>query len=180
MKDRLEDFVRQHRDGFDVREPDPSLWLKINPENSGKRKDQRLKWLRYAAAAAVLFAGLSAGIYFITGAGSSPDKLYGDLYREILETEAYYTGIVNQKYSELEPFMVSSPELKEELDYDLNELDQLYEELKEDLKDNVGNPEVIEAMIQKYRTKVEILEDLLNQLKEKENNNYEDSKEFSL
>lgn len=176
----MEDFVRQHRDEFDVREPDPSLWLKINPQNVVRKKDRRLAWLRYAAAAAVLFAGLSAGIYFISGAGAGSDQLYGDLYREIMETEAYYTGLVNQKYDELQPLMTSTPELKEELDYDLNELDQIYEELKEDLKDNAGNPEVIEAMIQQYRTKVEILEDLLNQLKEKENKDYEESKEISL
>ena len=33
MSDRLEDFVRQNREQFDLREPDPSIWLKINPAN---------------------------------------------------------------------------------------------------------------------------------------------------
>ena len=52
-------------------------------------------------------------------------------------------------------------------------------ELKNDLKDNVGNPEVVEAMINQYRMKVQILESLLNQIKEKENK-YEDENEVSL
>jgi hypothetical protein len=180
MKDRLEDFVRQNREEFDVREPDPSLWLRINPQNTPVRKDRRLRWIRYAAAAAVLFAGISAGIYFISGTGTAEKNLYGSLYREIIEAEAYYTSMFDQKYNELKPYISDSPEIQEELNYDLNELDQIYAELREDLKDNVGNPEVLEAMIQQYRTKVEILEDLLNQLKEKENKDYEESKEVSL
>jgi hypothetical protein len=180
MKDRLEDFVVKNREEFDVREPDPSLWLKINPENSRGKNIKRLNWFRYAAAVAVIFASFSAGIYFLSGMGSGPEDLYGDLYKEILETEAYYSSMISQKYNELQPYITSSPELKEELDYDLNELDEIYFELKEDLKDNVGNPEVIDAMIQQYRMKVEILEQLLNQIKEKKNNNYEEEKKISL
>jgi hypothetical protein len=179
MKDRLEEFVLQNREEFNVREPDPSLWLKINPENTKEKKNKRLVWLRYAAAVAVIFASFSAGIYYLSGTGSDSDKLYGDIYEEILETEAYYSSMVTQKYTELEPYFTSSPGLKNELDYDLNELDEIYLELKEDLKDNVGNPEVIDAMIRQYRMKVEILEQLLNQLKEKKNN-YEEEKNISL
>lgn len=180
MKDRLEDFIRQNRQDFDVHEPDPSLWLRINPGNAVQKKDKRLNWLRYAAAAAVLFAGLSMGIYYIAGMSNSTQKLYGDMYTEIAEAETFYTSLVKQKYNELKPYISSSPEVKEELDYDLNELDQICNDLKEDLRDNVGNPEVIEAMIQQYRMKVEILEDLLNKLKEKENNYHEDEKKVSL
>jgi hypothetical protein len=179
MKDRLEDFVLQNREEFNTREPDPSLCFKINRENTLEKKNKRLVWLRYAAAVAVIFASFSAGIYYLSGAGSGSDKIYGDLYEEILETEAYYSSVVNQKYNELEPYLSSSPELKNELDYDLNELDDIYLELKEDLKDNVGNPEVIDAMIRQYRMKVEILEQLLNQLNEKKNN-YEEEKNISL
>ena len=56
----------------------------------------------------------------------------------------------------------------------MEELDQVYEELKEDLNDNASNPEVIEAMILNYRVKLEILEELLDQLKAKENHDEED------
>ncbi|MFC2079948.1 hypothetical protein ACFLRQ_00575 [Bacteroidota bacterium] len=180
MKDRLEDFVLKNREQFDVREPDPSLWLKINPENKGGHKKNRIMWFRYAAAVAFIFASFSAGIYFLSGSGSEAEKLYGDLYEEIRETEAYYSTMVNQKYNELQPYITSSPNLKNELDFDLNELDEIYLELKEDLKENAGNPEVIDAMIRQYRMKVEILEQLLDQLKEKKTNNYEEEKKISL
>jgi predicted CopG family antitoxin len=63
---------------------------------------------------------------------------------------------------------------------DMEELDEVYLELKKDLKDNVSNPEVIEAMVLNYRVKLEILEDLLNQLNEKENQDYENEESYSL
>jgi predicted CopG family antitoxin len=63
---------------------------------------------------------------------------------------------------------------------DMEELDEVYAELKEDLKDNASNPEVIEAMILNYRVKLEILEDLLNQLKEKENQDGKKDESYSL
>jgi len=185
--DRLEEFVKNNRNAFDVHEPDPSLWLKISPENKtenatgkSKRHVRSLNILRYAAAVAVIFAGISAGIYYLSGAKSDPAKIYGAMYEEVIEAESYYSGMVEQRYRELKPYFSSSPEIKASLDSDLNELDQIYSELKEDLKENVANPEVIEAMIQNYRMKVEILEDLLSNLKEKEDLNYEEGNELSL
>ena len=49
--------------------------------------------------------------------------------------------------------------------YDLNQLDSLYTELKSDLRDNIANQEVIDAMIQNYRLRISILEELLSEIK---------------
>jgi len=80
------------------------------------------------------------------------------------EAEAYYTGLVNQKLNELEPILANCPSLEEEVNYDMSELDSVYIQLKIDLKDNMANQEVIEAIIENYRLKISILEDLLKEL----------------
>lgn len=186
MSDRLEEFVKQHREQFDLREPDPSIWLKINPaiapleqaQEKGERKPMR--WLRIAAAVAMIFAGTSAGIYFLAGGGNRAGQFTDELYLEMQETEQYYNHMVAQRYNELQPFLAADPVAHEMLKADMEELDRVYDELKEDLKDNVSNPEVIEAMILNYRVKLEILEDLLNQLNEKENLDYEEDDSYSL
>jgi hypothetical protein len=49
------------------------------------------------------------------------------------------------------------------------QLDSICTDLKKDLKDNIANQEVIEAMIQNYRIKLQLLEDMLKLLKENEN-----------
>jgi predicted CopG family antitoxin len=181
MSDRLEDFVKQHREQFDLHEPDPSIWLKINPANAPVVRERKpMRWLRVAAAVAMIFAGSTAGIYFLTGNQSETDLYSSELFREIQETEDYYGHMVSQRYDELRPYLVSDPAAKEMLTADMEELDEVYNELKEDLKDNASNPEVIEAMILNYRVKLEILEDLLNQLKEKENQDYENNGSYSL
>lgn len=178
MSDRLEDFVKQHREQFDLHEPDPSIWLKINPAKQEMKQERRpvsrpMRWLRIAAAVAMIFAGSTAGIYFLTGE-KADSEVYADLYAEIKETEQYYSQMVADRYEELKPFLAGNPVASEMLSYDMNELDEVYMELKKDLKDNASNPEVIEAMILNYRVKLEILEDLLNQLKEKENQDEKD------
>ena len=177
----MEDFVKQHREQFDLQEPDPSIWLKINPASVPVVKERRpMRWLRVAATIALIFAGSSAGIYFLTGERGASDLYTSELYREMQESEQYYTRMVAQRYNELEPFLAENPAAREMLTTDMEELDEVYEELKNDLKDNVSNPEVIEAMILNYRVKLEILEDLLNQLKEKENQDYEKNGSYSL
>lgn len=181
MSDRLEDFVRQHREQFDLREPDPSVWLKIQPADTPVSRERRsLRWLRVAAAVAVIFAGSTAGVYFLRG-GQVEKEMHGsELYQEIRETELYYSQMVSQRYDELRPYLASDPAAEEMLSLDMTELDEVYGQLKEDLKDNASNPEVIEAMILNYRVKLEILEDLLHQLKEKENQDDEKDESVSL
>ena len=181
MSDRLEDFVKQHQEQFDLHEPDPSIWLKINPDNASVVKERNpMRWLRVAAAIAMIFAGSTAGFYFLTGNRAETDQLSNELYIEMQETEEYYSHMVSQRYNELRPFLASNPVANEMLTTDMEELDDVYNELKEDLRDNASNPEVIEAMIVNYRVKLEILEDLLHQLKEKENQDYESDGSYSL
>jgi hypothetical protein len=191
MSDRLEEFVRQNREQFDLHEPDPVIWLKINPtpvplggepgrDDKARGKGRGImRRLRIAATVALIFAGSTAGIYYLAGVRGETDQ-YGELYTEMQETEQYYSRMVAQRYNELRPYLAADPVADEMLKMDFEELDQVYAELKEDLKDNAANPDVIEAMILNYRVKLEILEDLLNQLKEKENQDDENKDSHSL
>ena len=181
MSDRLEDFVKQHQEQFDLHEPDPSIWLKINPANASAMKERKpMRWLRVAAAVAMIFAGTTAGFYFLSGVNYEAEGIGNEIYLEMQETEQYYNHMFSQRYDELKPYLVSNPVANEMLTTDMEELDNVYTELKEDLKDNASNPEVIEAMILNYRVKLEILEEVLNQLKEKENQDYENDGLHSL
>jgi len=96
-------------------------------------------------------------------ANTGNDEFY-DLMPELKETEFYYNNLVNLKMDELQPFLANIPGLEAEVQLDLSELDSIYSSLKEDLKDNIANDQVIEAMIQNYRLKIKILEDLLNDI----------------
>ena len=89
---------------------------------------------------------------------------------QLKETETYYNNLVNSLYKEATPLLTKNPEIKKELNIDLSHLDSICVDIKKDLKDNISNQDVVEALIQNYRIKIRILEDMLAILKANENN----------
>ncbi|MDY0286521.1 MAG: hypothetical protein RBR21_10340, partial [Bacteroidales bacterium] len=89
------------------------------------------------------------------------------MIHELQEAEAFYEARINQSKTRLASYSTQHPELLEEINNDLEQLSQVYEELKNDLDDHAANQEIIEAMIQNYRLRLGILEQILAQLIEK-------------
>jgi hypothetical protein len=61
------------------------------------------------------------------------------------------------------------PDIRKEFLSDMSQIDSICTDIKKDLKDNVSNQEVIEALINNYRIKIQILEEMLDELKQNEN-----------
>ena len=102
--------------------------------------------------------------------GKNNNEVFSQVNPQLKETEIYYNNLVNSLYREATPLLTKNPEIKKELNTDLSQLDSICSDLKKDLKDNVSNQEVVEALIQNYRIKIRLLEDMLTILKENENN----------
>jgi hypothetical protein len=181
MKDRLEQFISDNRDQFDPYEPDDKLWAGIENNIHGK-KTFRIGWkgVMWRAAAVILIFGASYGIQEYLHqrkammAGQEANEIIKNI-PELKEAEIYYTSLLNDKISQIGPLLEQNPELGESLQQDLSELDSIYAELQLDLRDNIANDEIVEAMIQNYILKIQILEDLLEFLDESSKNN-EDEK----
>ncbi len=162
MRDRFEDFVRNNREGFDNLEPDPSVWHNLKKEIRQSRSFDWKVFLRRAAIVLIIFSASYAANEFIHQLKNNRGE--SAAVKGFKKTEAYYTQLVNQKLNELKPVIENCPSLQEEIDYDMSELDSVYADLKRDLKDNMANQEVVEAIIENYRLKISILEDILNEL----------------
>jgi hypothetical protein len=93
--------------------------------------------------------------------GATPQQPEG-FSSEAVEATAYYESQIRQKQDQVFRLMKGQPEVKEQITVDMAMLDSAMIEIKKDLKDNVSNREVIEAMIQNYRLKLQILEDVLS------------------
>lgn len=172
--DKLEKFIRDNRESFDEHEPSPELWDKIKkPESKGRIIN--LNWKTYASRAAAVVIIFISSYYFHdyrsnrnanNVAESTESTIENDpLYKDLIEAEFYYTAQINDRKSELFMLAGNTPGLQKEVNTELEDLDAIFKELKEDLKDNAYNQEVVEAMIQNYMLKLEILEDILNQIK---------------
>jgi uncharacterized protein (DUF305 family) len=59
--------------------------------------------------------------------------------------------------------------------HELSEMDSIYENLKKDLTTNPNDQRVINAMIQHYQLKVEVMNQILNQLQNAQKENKQKS-----
>lgn len=163
---KLEDFVREHKDEFDSKLPSPDLWDKIENELEGKKPRVLKLWKLSAAIAAVLVIALATTL--VLKPDNSTKLKYANVsdpeLLNLLETEAFYAKKVNFQMREINKCYDIYPDLKQDLESDLNELDNMYKELRNDLNDNLYNREVIEAMIQNNRIRLEMVDRVLNQI----------------
>jgi hypothetical protein len=175
MEDKFESFIRDQREAFDFREVDPALWKKIEADI---KPGHMINWkliLGRAAAVLIIFAASYLVHDLIDNHGriavfnKHQSKAEPEIViPELQEAELYYSGLISEKLEEVRPILASCPGVEEELNTDMTELDSLYTSLKADLKDNVANQEVIEAIIENYRLRIALLEELLAELKPEE------------
>lgn len=163
---KLEDFMRDHRDEFDSKLPSPDLWGKIESKLEKKKTRKISIWKVSASIAAVMVLAIIGS--FILNSQQNELNSYANIsdpeLLELLETEDYYSKKVSSQMNEIHKCYDIYPELKYDIESDLNELDNMYKELKNDLNDNFYNREVIEAMIQNNRLRLEMVDRVLNQI----------------
>jgi hypothetical protein len=77
--------------------------------------------------------------------------------------------MINEKYSEIKAIDVNSDEMqKDMLLKELDEMNSVYNSLKLELKNSPSNEHIINAMIQYYQMKAEVMGQIIEQLKELE------------
>jgi hypothetical protein len=172
--DKLEEYIRKNREELDKYNPPSSIRRNLGRELK-TRKSMTKHWLSIAAMIIVI---LGTAIVLFKPVRSR-NGILSQSDPQLKETEIYYNQLAKTLYNEAAPLLTKNPEIREELNADLSQLDSICIDLKKDLKDNISNQEVVEALIQNYRIKINILEDMLVVLKE-ENNNPEKKKQHEL
>lgn len=164
--DRLEEFVKNNREEFDRFEPSADVWQNID-KAMRKPKIRRLNTTLLRIAAVLVLAFVVTVTLYKTNMLSS-DNYAGNIedpeLRELVEAEAYYAHQVNGKLKEIKKCYYTNPELKDEIETDLTELEEMYNILKVDLQENISNKTVIEAMIDNNRTRLKLVDDVLEQI----------------
>jgi hypothetical protein len=166
--DRLESFVNENRHEFDRLEPSDKMWDAISSklEEQPRQKLRKLGWMKVAAVAAVIVLLPTVWIQ-LKFSGQNQTAKAGPVdpeVQELMEAEAFYAQEVSGKLVEIQKCYKIYPELKSEIEGDLNELESMYLSLKNDLKENISNKEVIEAMIENNRNRMKLVEDVLEQI----------------
>ena len=170
--DKLERFILENKEGFAPPMPTPDVWDKIKKREPKKLSsfNWKLTMSRAAAVVVIFISSYYFHEYRSKTISNEPNPgaqaIASDepIYKELIEAELYYTSQIKYKKSELFSLTEDAPTLQKDVTRDLSELDAILRELKTDLKDNADNQEVIEAMMQNYMLKLEILEDMLEQV----------------
>lgn len=176
--DSLEKFIIENKAEFNHVEPPADMFdgIAFEYESDEQQKipfyKKATKWGVRAAAAIIIF--MVAWTLNDLRDHNQEEVLAKseniEIIKELKEAEAFYNARINHNMDRITTLASHQPGLVESVNMDLEQLDAVYNELKNDLGDNAANQEVIEAMIQNYRLKLDILEEILEQLEEKSNN----------
>ncbi len=170
----LEQFIQENRAAFDTESPPTGSWAAIEAELPEKEKTAseglnpsllrnrriRLRAVMRMAAAVVVLLGLGVllGTYIARPDNNVANSL-SDISGEYAEVEYFYSQQVNYNLKQLEAKGVDTNVLN-----DIKDLEKEFEELKKELGRTQNDEQVIHAMIENYRTKINILERVLNRI----------------
>ena len=164
--DRLEEFIKAHREEFDQLEPSPNVWENIS-KTQKKTRVIRLNTILLRVAAVIAVVIVTSVLLLETNV-LTPGKMANNTgdpeLQELIEAEAYYAQEVSVKLKEIRKCYYTNPELKDEVETDLNELQDMYNTLKLDLRENIAKKTVIEAMIENNRIRLKLVDQVLTQI----------------
>jgi len=167
----IEDIIRENKDLFNGAEPSEGHFRRFEMKlqmrfSTGTIKRSIVPYLLKAAVVTLLVTLSSLWTWdnFIR-----PDRnkmTLGDVSPQYREVENYYSHQVNLMETELVNLdFQNHPEQKEMLINEMKGMDSVYVQLQHELKANPNDERIINAMIEHYQTKVEIMSYILDQLK---------------
>ena len=164
MKDELEKYIESQKAEFNVHNIDEAhklrLWGNIVSEIEEPEKKVIPLWQKpvfRVAASIVLLIGFTL---FFTWSDSSLENSF--VNEELHEIDNHYKLLVNNQIALIKTNNYLSEKDREDFLSLIDDLDNEYEKLKEELKLGINNQKIIEAIISNYRKKIKLMEDLLN------------------
>ena len=174
----IEDIIRNNKDLFDDAEPSDGHLERFNRKLEMRFQNNTIKrsivpYLLKAAVVTLLItlSSLWTWDHFIR-TGSTRTTL-GQVSPQYKEVENYYVHQVNLMEGEIVNVdMKNNPEQKKALMKEMKSMDSTYVALQKELKANPNDERIINAMIEHYQTKLEVMTYIVNQLKTIRNDNH--------
>lgn len=161
--DKLEQFIKDHKEELDSEFNPEKSWDKIEHKISRSNRNNFSIWMAAASIMLLLSLGwlvydriqLTDQIHALENL-SVNDKPYSEI-------ESYYKQNITEKTALVSQL---SKEKNININTDLKSLNKKYEDLKMQIKNQGPHPQLVNAMIQNLQTQIEILEQQLNILQD--------------
>lgn len=165
--DELKKLIDENREMFDSALPSAGhmdrFYEKLNQET---KTVNRFTWTYLLKVASVAVLVILSGLYVKDQLFTLvPEAPVAQTNPEFNETKQYYIHMVDQRIGELEHMdKALSPEQRKMLTEEMTNMDNMYKKLQSDLKAMPNDPRIMQAMLQHYQMKMEVLNRIINDL----------------
>lgn len=173
----IDEIIKRNKDFFEGNEPmDGHLerfsWKLEKRLHSKTTKRSIVPYLLRAAVVTVLVTLSSLWTWDKFIRQDNQRMTLSEVSPQYREVENYYVHQVSLMESELVNVdLKDNPEQKQMLSNEIKSMDSVYVQLQKDLKVNPNDERIINAMIEHYQTKLEVMSYIVNQLKAIRNGN---------
>lgn len=171
MMDQFEKYIRQRREEFEDHSADRAkMWSKISTELEATSSREMPLWRRFSirvAAGILLLIGMTVLLSVFLFNPKRTHSQDTQVAHELLEIDRYYGDMVARQVQMVKHNPKLNEGEKQEFLSFLDDLDAEYDGLKQELSRNLDNERVMEAIITNYKKRLELMENLLKQLKER-------------
>jgi len=178
-RDYIEEIIEKNLERLNDNEPLSGHFerfeAKLKKSNSGKgRRTFNIIWKVAAAAVFAFLLVNQAIIWFSSGnkmniPSINEDITLASVSEEYKEVEFYYTNSIDQGLEQWDKLVGEgfvSAEEQQMMKTELAEFETVYNKLQEDLGTSPNDERVINAMLEYYRTKLSLINMIVNKLKE--------------
>ena len=172
MEDKWKHIIESNREIFDAEEPDEGHFERFrNKLGNQPVKVRRLRtWLTIAATIIVLLATNQIRIY-IQAIDTQPETLLAN-NMEYSEAEFYFTSSTREGINKLKSFSekgIISEQEQAIIKNEMLEFQKTFKTLQEELKMNPEDERIINAIIETYQTRLNIINMIIDTLEEVNN-----------
>lgn len=165
MKD-IENIIEQNRVNFDSEEPSEAHIDRFRQKLQVHHKKSRWQWkelMKIAAIVAIVMAGSFAS-YQLRDI-KTPHFSFGELSPEYQEVENYFKANIDKQLKVISQLASSSDSQEQNsIKEELESMDEMYSQLEEELQANPKDERIIQAMIEHFQVKNNILNRIVQQL----------------
>jgi hypothetical protein len=176
--ENIDKIIRNNRELFDNAEPNEGHFNRFAAKlKQQKRKNRSLTsytFLLKAASIAILVTLSFLWTYdnLIKPSPENSGISLSEVSDEYMEVEVYYKQQVNLRYGQIRNMDIFSDSIQRSmLLKELSDMDSIYTNLQDELKANPKDKRIINAMIEHYQLKVDVMNRILHQLEQIKNEN---------
>ena len=168
--DNIEKFIVSNKSEFEDDAPSDLMWQQIEMSLKTKRKKSRIRSISVAASLLILFASSMFLFQLKNDNSANADKVVN---QEVLEAQSQFSSLIEIKRSELNQYKNDQPELINELNKQLKDLQLNYNALLLQLKDENKKDLIVQALIENLQLQLEVLNRSLEIVQNLNNKNHE-------